>query len=243
MAIFRASLSSKRPGLFLMRYFFLALLLIFALCPGVLQAQNKGAEGPAAAGLNPIFSVGTQWTLYGAPQKERLGKAEFEAIIADVRDTKFSSAIVQVVVILRDSQVEGTIGLVEKRGRRAAGLLVEPGGAGPYDVWHAVGYNRSPEKILSDCRENVLAAEDTYRDLPVSFTAKVQRVAKDPSGDLFVEFSIKNQDMTLRCYPWENAPQRIDLPSLRTGDQLKVSGQFTQYGAEYIKLRGCLFSR
>ncbi len=228
---------------FFHRLIYLSFALITGLSASPLLAQNKGAEGPAAAGLNPIFSVGNKWTLYGAPQVGRLSREEFDSLITDIRDTKFSSAIVQVVVIIRDSQVEGTIGLVEKRGRRAAGLFVDGDKAGPYDVWHAVGYNNSPEKILSDCQENVLAAEETYRDLPVTFSAPVKKVAKDNSGDIYIEFSIKNQDISLICYPWENAPQRVDLPSLRSGDRLKVSGQFTEYGIEHIKLRGCLFSR
>ena len=214
-----------------------------ALAQEGLSAPAKGADGPVAPALNLIFSVGDKWSLYGLPQDSRLSKEAFENIIAQVRDTRFDSTVAQVVVILRNSEVGGTLGLVEKRGRRAAGLFVEEGGPGPYDVWHAVGFNSTPERIVTDCQENILAAEEVYKDLPLTFTGTVKRVAKDAAGRIFVEFSIKYQNIDLACYPWEDAPQAVDLRGLRTGDRLKVSGQFTEISNEGLKLRSCLFSR
>jgi hypothetical protein len=35
----------------------------------------------------------------------------------------------------------------------------------------------------------------------------------------------------------------VDLRALRTGDRLRVSGQFTEISSQGLKLRSCLFSR
>ncbi|MDR1044565.1 MAG: hypothetical protein LBP33_05530 [Candidatus Adiutrix sp.] len=229
--------------LFLFIFFLIAVPAALAQENAPSPAPGLGVQGPAAPALNRIFSVGDQWSLYGMPQDGRLSREAFENIVAQVRHSTFDSTVVQVVVILRDSEVGGTLGLVEKRGRRAAGLFVEEGGPGPYDVWHAVGYNSSPERIVTDCQENILAAEEVYKDLPLTFVGTVKRVSKDAAGRIFVEFSIKYQNIDLACYPWEDAPQAVDLRALRTGDRLRVSGQFTEISSQGLKLRSCLFSR
>jgi len=207
------------------------------------QAQPAPPANPAAAGLNLIFFVDNKWAMYGAPQDSRLDKEAFEALVNQIKSAKFASALTQVVVILRDSEVEGTLGLIEKRGTRATGLLVEEGGPSPYDIWHRVGYQILPDKIINDFNENILSAEKNYRDLPIIFDGVVKRVGKDSAGHVFVEFVVKQQGAGLICYPWPEAPQMVELSALRSGDRLRVSGQFTEISDQLVKLRGCLFSR
>lgn len=222
-------------------------VLLLALAQASALAQDKVQElppaNPAAAGLNLIFFVDNKWAMYGAPQETRLDKAAFEALVNRIKGIKFASAVTQVVVILHDSEVDGTLGLIEKRGVRAAGYFVEEGGPGPYDIWHSVGHQILPDKIINDFHENILAAETTYRDLPVIFDGVVKRVGKDSAGNVFVEFVVKQQGSGLVCYPWPEAPQKAELSALRSGDRLRVSGQFTELSDGLVKLRGCLFSR
>ena len=203
------------------------------------------ADRPAAipAGLNLLFFVGHKWALYGAPRESRLDQAAFEDLAKSIRDIKFPSSTTQVVVMVRDTQVEGTIGLVEKRGLRVSSLLVQPHGSGPFEVWHKVGYRVSPDKIVSDFQGNILAAEATYRDLPVTFTGQVKRVGKDPGGQVFVEMDIKSSGASFLCYPWAELPQQVELNTLRSGDRLETSGQFAEFSNNTVKIRSCLFTR
>lgn len=224
--------------------------LIFVFClglAGLAEAQTAAPpaalDGPTAAGLNLIYFVGDKWAMYGAPQEVRLSREAFDEMITRVRDIKFPSSVTQVVVIMRDSDVEGTIGLIEKRGLRAAGAYVGDDGTGPYDIWHNVGYSVTPEKLIGDFHENILAAEAIYRDLPVNFIGTVSRVTRDQDGGVFIEFSVKSHSTIVACYPWAEAPQRAPLNSLRNGDRVRVSGQFTEFDGSSVKLRGCLFSR
>ena len=210
--------------------------------PAPAQVPGGGAEGPAAPGLHRTFSLGTAWAMFGAPQAGRLGRAEFDKLAEDIKATRFAADHVQVVVILRGADAGGTIGLVERRGWRFSSLFVEPGGPTAFDVWRQVGCPLTPERILADYRENVLAAEDRYRDLPVRFTGKVKRVARDDRGAAFVEFSIRRTDLTLACHPWPDAPQLEDLRTLKAGQRLDVAGQFAEYNPAGLKLHSCLFS-
>lgn len=220
-------------------------VLLLSLSQALAQAQEPLPSEPASVtdGLNLIFFVDNKWAMYGAPQGGRLDKAAFEALVSRVKSAKFASALTQVVVILRDSEVEGTLGLIEKRGARVSGHFVEEGGPGPYDIWHLVGHQVLPDKIISDFNENILSAEKIYRDLPILFDGQVKRVAKDGAGHVFVEFMVKQPGAGLVCYPWPEAPQKVDLSSLRSGDRLRVSGQFTDISDSLLQLRGCLFSR
>lgn len=209
-----------------------------------LYAADNGAEGPAAEGLNVTFAVEGQWVMYGAPQDKKVTREEFEALAEQIKETRFIYPVVQIVVILRNADAEGTLGLIDKRGRKMSTAFVEAEGTSIYGVWHEVGYSTSPERMLAEHQENVLAAEEKYADLPVLFLGAVRRVAKDSKGDVYVDFSIRHTDSSLSCYPWEGAPQGISLKNLKAGDRLKVSGQFTEWSAEEgLKLRGCLFSR
>ena len=224
------------PGLILF-------LMLFIWTAAPAAAQDNGASGPAAGQLNRIYAVGDKWALYGMPQGARLDKAAFEALVTQIKDTKFQTVHTQVVVIISDSNIEGTIGLVEKRGLRVSSQFVDSGASpAAYDVWHTVGYNTTPDKIYSDFQENIVYSENTYRDLPLTFTGTVRRVGKDEKGEVFLEFAIKSK-IGLFCYPWGGAPQAVDLPALRAGDKLKVSGQFTEMTPDGPMLRGCLFSR
>ena len=222
----------------------LILFLILIVGPaGLAAAQETGPSGPAADRLNRIYSVGDKWALYGMPQAARLDRAAFDSLVAQVKDTKFSTVHTQVVVIISDSNIEGTIGLIEKRGLRVSSLYVDSAGSpAAYDVWHTVGYNTTPDRIYSDFQENIIYSENTYRDLPLTFNGTVRRVGKDEKGEVFIEFAVRTK-VGLVCYPWGGAPQAVDLPALRSGDKLKVSGQFTEMLPEGPKLRGCLFSR
>ncbi len=226
----------------ILRLTVLALILNLALAPPA-PAQDPVAESLTDAGLNLVFFVDNKWAMYGAPQTGRIDKSAFEALVTRVKNLKFPSTVTQIVVMVHDSEAEGTIGLVEKRGLQVSSQFVDAGGVGPYDIWHAVGYSVNPDKVLTDFQENVLAAEGTYHDLPLTFSGQVRRVGKDAGGQVFVEFALRSPVGGLVCYPWAEAPQRVDLRSLRSGDRLKVSGQFTEVADNYIKLRGCLFSR
>ncbi len=61
------------------------------------------------------------------PRAGRIGRAEFEALLERVRKTDFATLTVQAVVMVQGGDVEGTLGLIEKRRRKAAGLMVEKG--------------------------------------------------------------------------------------------------------------------
>jgi hypothetical protein len=206
------------------------------------QPAGKGAEGPAASGLHRTFWLGTAWAMYGAPQAARLSREEFDNLATTIEVTKFAADNVQVVVIVRGTDAGGTIGLVEKRGRKFTRLFVEPDGPTAFDVWRRVGYRLTPERILADYRENVLAAEDLYRDMPIQFTGQVRRVARNDRGEAFVEFGIRRTDMTLACHPWPDAPQLVDIRTLKAGQRLEVAGQFAEYNQAGLKVRSCLFS-
>lgn len=229
----------------LLAVLFLGLLQSLLQTPALAQDQTQETSpaNPAAADLNLIFFVDNKWAMYGAPQDSQLDKAAFEALVKRIKSVRFASALTQVVVIRRDSELEGTLGLIEKRAARTTGLLVEAGGPGPYDIWHLVGHQILPDKIVNDFNENILAAEKNYRDLPVLFDGVVKRVGKDSAGQVFVEFALKQQGAGLACYPWPEAPQMVELSALRSGDRLRVSGQFTEISDQLVKLRGCLFSR
>jgi hypothetical protein len=206
------------------------------------QVPEGGAEGPAAPGLHRTFRLGTLWAMYGAPQEGRLNRAEFDKLAGDVEATRFAADNVQVVVILRGADAGGTIGLVEKRGGKFTRLFAEPEGPTAFDIWRRVGCRLTPERILADYRENILAAEDIYRDLPIQFTGQVKRVARDEQGAAFVEFSIRRTDMVLACHPWPGAPQLEDPRTLRAGQRLEVAGQFAEYNQTGLKVHSCLFS-
>jgi hypothetical protein len=181
--------------------------------------------------------------MYGAPQDKPLDRAEFDRLASDIEATRFAADNVQVVVILRGANAGGTIGLVEKRGRRFTRLFVEPsGGPTAFDIWRQVGCRLTPERILADYRENVLAAEDIYRNLPILFTGQVRRVARDDRGEAFVEFSLRGTNQTLACHPWPDAPQLADPRTLRSGQRLDVAGQFAEYNQAGLKVHSCLFT-
>ena len=222
-----------------------AVLAVMALVSAALaqtQPSAGGAEGPAAPGLHRTFWLGAAWAMYGAPQAERLSRAEFDDLAASIEATRFAADNVQVVVIVRGAEAAGTIGLVEKRGRKFTRLFVEPDGPSAFDVWRRVGYRTTPERILADYRENVLAAEDIYRELPMQFTGQVRRVARDDQGAVSVEFSIRRTSMILACHPWPEAPQLADPRALKAGQRLDVAGQFAEYNQAGLKLMNCLFS-
>ena len=220
------------------------LLLNLGSAP-VAQAQaGRGASGPAAAELNRTFVFESKWAMYGAPQETRLDEAGFNQLAARVGQTNFAAGHVQVVVIMRGADASGTIGLIEKRGKRLGSVFVKAGDRDVYDIWHKIGYRTSPDRVSADFRENILAAEEVYRDLPLTFNGTVRSVAKDERGDIYVEFLIKGRDAGLRCYPWQGAPQGVDLRELKAGGKVQTSGQFTSYGDDgTIKMRGCLFRR
>ena len=161
-----------------------------------------------------------------------------------IGETNFAADFVQVVVIVRGAEAEGTIGLVEKRGRKVtARLFVASDGPTPFDVWRRVGFRVHPEKILADFRKNVLAAEDYYRDLPLQFTGSVKRVTRDAQGVAVVEFAIRRTDKTVACHPWPEAPQLADPKTMKPGQRLDVAGQFAAYDpADGLRLHSCLFS-
>jgi len=208
------------------------------------QAQRShGADGPAAPGLHRTFWLDTNWAMYGAAQDDRLGRAEFDKLAGDIEATTFAADNVQVVVIVRGAEAAGTIGLVEKQGRKFSRLFVEPEGATAFDVWRRVGHRLTPERVLADYRENVLYADDLYKHLPIRFTGQVKRVTRDDRGEVFVEFSIRRTDLTLACQPWPDAPQLADPRTLKAGQRLDVAGQFAEYDpAAGLKLHSCLFS-
>ncbi|MDR3038959.1 MAG: hypothetical protein LBV21_06710 [Candidatus Adiutrix sp.] len=210
--------------------------------PVVSAPAPNGAEGPAAPGLNRTFRVGSVWAMYGAPQPGPLSREAFEALAGTIEETRFAAENVQVVVIVRGADAGGTLGLVEKRGRKFSRLFVTPEGPTPFDIWRQVGYRVNPERILADYRENILAAEELYRDLPLSFTGQVRRVARDDRGEIFVEFALRRTDLTLACHPWAKAPQALDLKDIKTGQRLDVAGQFAEYNQAGLKLHSCLFS-
>jgi len=219
-----------------------AILGLAWAAPASAQTPAIGADGPAAPGLHRTFQVGTAWAMYGAPQFERLSRADFDKLAEEIEATKFAADDVQVVVIQRGTDAGGTIGLVEKRGRKFTRLFVDPDGPTAFDVWRRVGHRQTPERILADFRENVLAAEDIYRDLPLNFTGQVKRVARNDRGEAFVEFSIRRTDLTLACHPWPEAPQLVDPRLLKAGQRLDVAGQFAEYNQAGLKLHSCLFS-
>lgn len=210
--------------------------------PSQAQAPAGGADGPAAPGLHRSFRLDTTWAMYGAPQFERLSRDDFGKLADEIEATRFAADNVQVVVIIRGADADGTIGLVEKQGRKFSRLFVEPDGPTPFDVWRRVGYRLTPERILAEFRENILAAEDLYRDLPIQFTGQVKRVARDERGTVFVEFPIRRTDMTLACHPWPEAPQLADIRTLKVGQRLDVAGQFAEYNQNGLKVQSCLFS-
>jgi len=224
----------------------LAMVLLLNLGPvSAVRAQaGRGASGPAAAEINRTFAFSDKWAMYGAPQETRLDEEGFNQLAARVGRTSFAANQVQIVVIMRGADASGTIGLIEKRGKRLASVFLKAGDQDVYDIWHKVGYRTSPDRLSADFRENVLAAEEAYRDLPITFNGTVRAVAKDERGEIYVEFLIKGRDAGLRCYPWQGAPQGFDLRDMRSGGKVQVSGQFTSYSDDgTIKMRGCLFSR
>ena len=225
--------------------FMLAILSLHLGPASAVWAQaGRGAGGPAAAEINRTFAFSDKWAMYGAPQETRLDEEGFNQLAARVGRTDFAANQVQIVVIMRGADATGTIGLIEKRGKRLASVYLKSGDRDVYDLWHKVGYRTSPDRISADFRENVLAAEEAYKDLPITFNGTVRSVAKDERGEIYVEFLIKGRDAGLRCYPWPGAPQRLDLRDMRSGGKALASGQFTSYGEDgTIKLRGCLFSR
>ena len=226
------------------RRLFFSIVILIVGSTGQSWAQGKGVEGPAAEELNLIYAVGNQWALYGALQEARIDQAAFEAIVERVKNSKFNTLTTQVVVIIRDSDTEGTLGLIEKRSnRRTSGTMVSDESYTAFDAWHQVGCNVTPDKVIADHLENILAAEELYKDLPIVFTGSVKRVGKDQRGDVYVEFVTRYPEVGAFCYPWQEAPQKIDLKTLKASDKLKVSGQFTELSSEGLKLRGCLFSR
>jgi hypothetical protein len=206
------------------------------------QTGAGGADGPAAPGLHRTFWLGAAWAMYGAPQEERLTRDQFDELAAAIEATNFAADNVQVVVIVRGADAGGTIGLVEKRGRRFTRLFVEPDGPTAFDVWRRVGHRITPERILADHQENVLAAEDLYRNLPIQFTGQVRRVRRDDQGAVFVEFSIRRTSLTLACHPWPDALQLADPRTMKSGQRLDVAGQFAEYNQAGLKLHSCLFS-
>lgn len=206
-------------------------------------AQTVSPNGPAAAWLNVVFSVGDSWAMYGAPQLKPLSESEFQALARQVEQTDFPTDVSQVLVMIRDTDVDGTLGLIEKRGKKVRAQMVAEGGQTAFGLWHQVGYSTSPEKMLSEHLDNILAAEDKYPNLPVLFYAPVRRVARDNNDEIYVEFAIRRTPYPLICYPWAGAPQLVDLKSLKGGDRLRVSAQFSSWSPqEGLKLRGCLFS-
>ncbi|KXS56285.1 MAG: hypothetical protein AMR96_03455 [Candidatus Adiutrix intracellularis] len=231
LVIFWASTAPAQPSPFL------------TTTPSPRSNPTLGAAGPAAADLTRIFTVGTRWAMYSAPQNGRLTREDFEFLVKSIRKTQFAAENVQVVVIIHNSGIQGTIGLVEKRNQRLTSAFITPNGPSPFELWHRVGYRCNPEKILADYQENILAAEETYHDLPLLFTGITKRVAKDNRGRVFVEFSLNHSDLTLACYPWPESPQGLDLKNLKTGQHIDVSGQFIEYYIGGLKLRNCLFSR
>jgi len=225
-----------------------ALLLIWISVLGLPLAASaqpgQGASGPAAAEINRTFSFGSKWAMYGAPQATRLDEAGFNQLVARVGQTDFAAQHVQIVVIMRGADATGTIGLIEKRKKKVESLFLKSGGENVYEVWHKVGFRTSPDRISADFRENILAAEEAYKDLPVVFSGTVRGVTKDEQGDIYVEFVIKGRDAGLICYPWQGAPQGLELRELKAGHKVQASAQFTGYGDNgAVKMRGCLFTR
>ncbi len=220
-------------------------VFLFVILPTQLAAQiGPGLDGPAAPFLNRIFYVGDDWAMYGAPQKATLDRASFNALAQQIRMTRFQAAVNQIIVILEDSDVSGTIGLIDRRGTKAQGWMVGEKNLSPYDIWHAVGYQTSAENLVKDYRQNILTAEELYPNLPVLFTSTVTQVARDEKGALYVALDVKApyESVTIRAYPWAGALQRVDLKLLKAGDKLKVSGQFTDFKNNNLVLRDCLFS-
>jgi hypothetical protein len=182
--------------------------------------------------------------MYGAPQAGRLVRAAFDKLADEVAATKFSADNVQVVVILQGAEADGTIGLVEKRGRKFTRFFVEPGTETPtvFDIWRRVGYRLTLERILADYRKNVLAADDLYLGLPIQFTGQVKRVSRDDQGATFVEFSIRRTDQIMACHPWPGATQLINPRDIQPGRRLDVAGQFVEYNQAGLKAQNCLFT-
>ncbi|MDR2947322.1 MAG: hypothetical protein LBV79_11340 [Candidatus Adiutrix sp.] len=221
----------------------LALMLKLLAAAAASAQLGQGAEGPAAAELNRTFAKDS-WAMYGAPQDAPLDENGFGLLASRVEQTLFAASQVQIVVIRRGADASGTIGLIEKRGRRVTSTYLRSADQDVYAVWHQVGYRTSPDRLSSDFRENVLAAEEAYRDLPLTFNSVVRGVGKDESGEVFVEFPIRGRSAGVLCYPWAGAPQGVDLQELRGGAKVRASGQFSSYGRDGgIVLRGCLFSR
>jgi len=220
----------------------LALALLALAVPALAQEPPGGAAGPAAPYLHRTSRLGRVWALYGAPQAGRLDRAAFDKLADEVEATRFSTDNVQVVVIVRGAEADGTIGLLEKRGRKFSRLFVEPGGAGVFDVWRRVGCRLTLERLLADYRENVLAADDLYLQLPIQFTGQVKRVSRDDQGATSVEFSIRRSDQILACTPMPGALQLLDPRDIRPGQRLDVAGQFVEYNQAGLRARDCLFS-
>lgn len=228
--------------------FISALVMILSLLLGLASAvwaqAGRGAGGPAAVEINRTFAFSDKWAMYGAPQEARLTEEGFNQLVARIGRTRFAANQVQIVVIMRGADASGTIGLIEKRGKRLESFFVKVGDQDIYGIWHKIGYRTSPDRISADFRENVLSAEEAYRDLPITFNGTVRTVAKDERGEIYVDFLIKGRDAGLRCYPWQGAPQGLDIRDMKAGGKVQTSGQFTSFSEDgTIKLRGCLFSR
>lgn len=208
----------------------------------VSQVGTVSSDEPA---LNLLFSVKKQWALYGAPQTRSMSSSEWEALVDHIRKARFETALVQVVVIMRDSDVKGTIGLVDRlKGRRVKTKQVGQDGATAYDIWRTIGYRTTARKIFNAHKENVLAI-DRYRNMPVILTSRVRRVSSDPQGLIYVELKVGRDpsDGTLSCYPWAEAPQMVDLTTLTEGDNIKVTCQIASFSGEILKMTSCLFSQ
>lgn len=224
----------------------LAMIAVFALglppyCWGQL---GQGANGPAASWASRTFTFENKWAMYGAPQATKLNEDQFNLLVTQVRQTNFATNRVQIVVIVKGADASGTIGLIEKKGKLVNSIFLRSGGLDVYDIWHKIGHRTSPEKISADFRSNVLAAEEAYKDLPIFFVGTVHAIAKDELGEIYVEFFIKGGEASLQCYPWQGAPQGVDLRKIKSGQKIKVSGQFSkQVERGPLKVRGCLFSR
>lgn len=225
--------------------FLMPLLMLVLMSAPVASAQpGLGAKGPAAAELNRTFAFADKWAMYGAPQETRLDEESFNKLAARVGQTRFAAGQVQIVVILRGADASGTIGLIEKRGRRVQSIYVKSGERDVYDIWRQIGFRAAPERISAAFRENALAAEEAYRDLPITFSGTVRGVGKDERGQVYVEFAVKGRSAGLICRPWEGAPQGLELRELKTGDKIRASAQFAGYGEDgTLMAKGCLFGR
>lgn len=218
------------------------LLLLFGSSQVVAQ-PGPGGDIPVAGGLNKLFAVEGQWALYGAPQPGPITEADWEILVGNIRKTSFGVDLVQVVVIISDSDVEGTLGLIDRRkGRRVTTRQVGQDGSTPYDIWRDVGYRTTARKIYVAHQENVLAI-DRYRGMPVIFSSRVRRVAFDSGGATYIELKVGNSpsDGALACYPWVGAPQLVNLTTLTEGDSIKVTCQVASFTGKTLKMTSCLF--